>query len=169
MSANAIAFVSDIGDVDTTARDTLGSIRYDVNGVYKYVQFGATRTGQVTASLVKGDVVCYVLGTTADLDLLTLVDSANSVVGAGVVQGTNGVLAANVAVPATGGPYYGWVKIRGLVTLSNAAGGSPAAGSILTTTSATAKQVTVITTATSQVVGSYIDATNHIADVSFPY
>src|SRR5215469_16560289 len=91
-------FVSALTDVDTVAKDQLGAIRYELNGTYKYVQFGASRTTNVTAALALGDCVCYVLSAgSADLNRQTLVDSANSTAGAGVVMGT---------VAATGGPYY---------------------------------------------------------------
>ena len=168
MSANQLGFVSALGDIDTYARDTLGSIRYDANGVSKYVQFGASRTGQVSAQLVVGDVVCYVVGTTADLDLLTLVDEPNSAVGAGVVWGyPTDVTGTTVKVATTGGPYYGWIKIKGTVTLSNAAGGSAAAGNALTTSSASAKTVTKRANEADQTVGVLVDATNFVAQIDF--
>lgn len=173
MSANQLGFVSAIGDIDTTIRDTLGSIRYDVNGVYKYVQFGASRTGQATAQLVVGDVVCYVIGTTSDLDLLTLVDEPNSAMGAGVVVGySTDTTGTTVKVTTTGGPYYGWVKIEGVITLSAAAGGSAVAGDALTVgpvTTASAKQVTKRGNVADGYVGVLVDATNFVIDAKFAH
>lgn len=160
MSAVKVGFKSQLTDVDTSAMEDLGCTRFEENKIYKYVQFGATRTTNVTSALVAGDVVCYVLGTTADLDLMTLVDEANSVVGAGVCL---------ASVAATGGPFYGWIQIKGPVTLSAAVGGSGAAGDLCTTASASAKQVTKKTTASTQSVGVLIDATNNVIDADFPY
>lgn len=160
MSANQIGFVSAITDIDTTARDTPGSIRYDVNGVYKYVQFGATRTTNLTGALAAGDIACYVLGTTADLDLMTLADSANSAVGAGLVM---------AAVAATGGPFYGWLKVIGIGTLSGAPAGSPSAGDDLTNASASAKALTKVVTDAAPHVATLVDATNFVVQLHFSH
>jgi hypothetical protein len=160
MSSFKVTFKSQLTDVDTTAMEDLGAIRMDENGVHKYVQFGATRTTNVSGALVAGDVVCYVLGTTADLDLMTLVDEANTAVGAGVVE---------AAVAATGGPFYGWVKIKGTVTLSGTPAGSPAAGDELTPASASAKSLTKRATDNGQSVGVLVDATNFVMNCNFPY
>lgn len=157
-------FISALTDVDTVARDMLGAIRREINGFYKYVQFGATRTTQVTASLAAGDVACYVLGTTVDLNKLTLVDSANSAVGAGVVMGV---------IPNTGGPYFGWIQVCGTTTLNQAIGGTtPAAGNEITTTGASAKTVTKRAAVTDMAIGVVIDlsisATPNV-NVNFPF
>lgn len=136
MASQKISFKSGLTDIDTTAMEDLGCTRYDEGHLYKYVQFGATRTTNVTASLAAGDIVCYVMGATADLDLMTLVDSPNSAVGAGVVQAT---------VASTGGPYYGWVGIKGVFTMDQTIGGSPANGDALTVgpvTTSSAKTLT---------------------------
>lgn len=172
-AALQIGFVSALTDLDTYARDQLGSIRYEASGVFKYVQFGSSRTGQVSAALVQGDAVCYVLGVTADLDLLTLVDEPNSAVGAGIVAapaGASGVSGQSaVTIPTSGGPWFGWIQVGGTVTLSAAPGGSPAAGAALTTTSASNKKLTATAAYTNQYVGVYIDATNFVANIDFPY
>ena len=137
MASQKISFKSGLNDVDTTAMEDLGCTRYDEGHLYKYVQFGATRTTNLTGALAAGDIACYVMGATADLDLMTLVDEPNSAVGAGVVM---------AAVSATGGPYYGWLGIKGVFTLDNAIGGSsPVAGDALTVgpvTTASAKTLT---------------------------
>ena len=158
MAGFAQAFAPALTDVDTSAKAVLGVIRRDANRMYKYVQFGATRTTNVSGALVAGDVVCYVIGTTADLDLCTLVDEANSAVGAGVVV---------AAIAATGGPFYGWIQIKGAATLSTTVGGSGAAGDAITTSGASAKAVTKRANENDQTVGVYVDATNKVALIDF--
>lgn len=156
-------FVSALTDVDTSARDQLGAIRRELNGTYKYVQFGASRTTNVTASLAAGDVACYIVASTTDAGRLTLVDSANSILGAGVVMGT---------VASTGGPYYGWIQVGGVSTLNQAIGGSsPVAGNALTTTSASAKTLTKRAAATDQLCGVLFDngtSSTPVVSLTFP-
>lgn len=156
-------YVSQLSDVDTSARDMLGSIRRQLNGFYKYVQFGATRTGQVTGALNPGDVACYVIGTTADLDRLTLVDSPNSAIGAGVVMGV---------VPVTGGPYFGWIMVTGTCQLNNALGGAPAVGNEVTTTGATTRTMTTKAAVTNIGTGVAVDISvpaSPIVNINFPF
>lgn len=162
MVARLALFVTALTDVDTSARDQIGAIRMEQNGDYKYVQFGATRTTNVTAALASGDIACYVVGTTADLDLMTLVDSANSAIGAGAVLAT---------IPATGGPYYGWLKIRGRMTLDQTMSGSPAAGDMLTCAGAAAKLMAKRTAAAQTADATMVDVSTPAAPVvllSFP-
>lgn len=159
----AQGWVSALTDIDTVARDQLGAIRRALNGFYKYVQFGATRAGNVTAALAAGDVVCYVVGTTADLDRLTLADSPNSAVGAGVVM---------APIPNTGGPYFGWIMVCGTCQLNNALGGSAAAGNEVTSTGATAKTLTTKAAVTNISAGVAIDvsvAASPIVNINFPF
>ena len=166
MSSWKVSFKSQLTDIDTTAMEDLGCTRYDEAHLYKYVQFGATRTTNVTASLAAGDIVCYVMGATADLDLMTLVDSPNSAVGAGVVQAT---------VAATGGPYFGWIGIKGVFTLDQTIGGSPATGDALTVgpeTTASAKALTKRGNVEDGLVGLLVDnstSTAPVVTVDFPY
>lgn len=159
MPAPLLSFTTQLTDVDTTAQEPLGATRYDQNKVYKYVQFGATRTTNVTGTLVAGDAVCYVLGTTADLDLCTLVDSANSALGAGICPAT---------IAPTGGPYFGWIQIRGVCTLSGTAEGSAAAGDELTSNGASAKFLTIKNADAELNCGVLVDATNKVALLNYP-
>lgn len=155
-SSQIAAFVTSLTDIDTTARDQLGAIRADLNARYKYVQFGASRTTNVTASLAAGDIVCYVGLNTADLDKLTLVDSANSAVGAGMVLGT---------IAATGGPFFGWIQIQGVATLDQTMAGSPSAGDVLTTAAAAAKLMTKRVTDNAMECAVLVDNTTATAPV----
>lgn len=160
MAGFAQSFKSALTDVDTSAKEPLGTIRRDLNNLYKYIQFGATRTTNVTGALVAGDVVCYVLGTTADLDLCTLADSANSAVGAGVCM---------ASIAATGGPFFGWVQVKGAATLSTTVGGSAAAGDEITPNGASAKTLTLKNNYAEHNCGVLVDATNKVALINFPY
>src|SRR5215469_2778408 len=143
--------VAGITDIDTVAKDILGSLRYEQNLVFKYVQFGANSTGQVTSALASGDICCYVIGSAGPgsyLDQLIQVDEPNTILGAGVVQGT---------VAVTGGPYFGWVQLLGIATLDQTVGGSPSAGNSVTATSASAKTLTKMAAVTNQYNGVLID------------
>jgi hypothetical protein len=164
MSSPIVAFTTQLTDIDITAKEPLGAIRSDQNHVYKYVQFGASTTGQVTAALAAGDVACYVnaSGNATD-DMLQLVDVVNTNLGAGVVQAT---------VSATGGPYYGWLQIKGVATLDQVIGGSTAVGVPLTVSGATSKTLNAATSAPCQIVGWLVDSSTTSAPVvalAFPF
>jgi hypothetical protein len=108
-------------------------------------------------------VACYVVGTTADLDRLTLVDSPNSAIGAGVVMGS---------VPNTGGPWFGWIMVCGTCQLNNALGGSPAAGNEVTTTGAATKTLTVKAAVTNISAGVAVDVSvtaSPVVNINFPF
>jgi|SRR5215469_11639061 len=161
----AQGFISALTDVDTVARDLLGVIRRELNGFYKYVQFGASRTTNVTASMAAGDVACYVISAgSLDIDRLTLVDEPNSVLGAGVVM---------AAIPSTGGPYFGWLQVCGTTTLNQAIGGTtPAAGNEVTTTGASAKTVTKRAAVTDMAIGILVDnnvSATPVVNINFPF
>lgn len=166
MSSWKVSFKSNLTDIDTTPMEDLGCTRYDEAHLFKYVQFGASRSTNLTAALAAGDVVCYVMGSTADLDLMTLVDEPNSAVGAGVVQ---------AAVLATGGPYYGWIGIKGPFTLDQTIGGSPSTGDALTVgpvTTASAKALTKRGNVADGYVGVLVDnstSTAPVINADFPY
>lgn len=117
------SFKSALTDNDSTAQETLGVIRYDENGVYKYVKFSGT-----TASVI-GDFLCYVVSDTT----CKTADAANSVLPAGVCVGT----------VASGAVSYGWIKIEGIADL-NVALDSGSQGDALTNNGATAKTLKAI-------------------------
>ena len=142
-------FKSALTDVDSTAQDTLGAVRYDGNGTYKYVKFSGTTT------VAAGDVVCYVATDTTD----QTVDGANTNFGAGVAM----------AAVASGSVAYGWVKIKGVVTLSTAYAGSPTVGDQVTTAGAAAPAVTKRTTANAQSVGVVVHVANKIMACDFTF
>jgi hypothetical protein len=156
-------FVSALTDIDTYARDMVGSIRRELNGIYKYVQFGSSIATGPTAAIPAGSTVCYVLPAgNATLQRMMLCDSANSALGAGVAQGS---------VPAGQGLQFGWIQIRGTATLG-AALQSGAVGNNLSTTGAVALGMKVAAAVTDQIVAEAVDLTTAAAPVvllNFPY
>ncbi len=142
-------FKSQLGDNDSTNQEDLGAIRYDENKVYKYVKFSGT------TAVAVGDFVCYVLSDTTG----STVDGANTALAAGVAM----------AVAASGSVSYGWVKIKGVATLSTALAGSPAAGDQLSTNGATAPAVTKSTAANFQTAAIALNVTSKIVMVDCPF
>lgn len=135
----------------STDKENVGTLRFEGNSVYKWVEFSGT------TAVVAGDVVCYVM---SSIDTEVVVDGANSAVGAGVAM----------AAAATGAVSYGWIQTEGVATLALAFGGTtPTAGETVTTTGATAGTVTVTAAVTNQVVGVILDVTNKIMSCSFPH
>ena len=120
----AQSWKSALTDEDSSAQETLGTIREGDNKVYKYVKFSGT-TAQTA-----GDFVCYVVTD----ETLQTVDKAASVLPAGVAMITHS---------GTGTAYYGWIQIRGVATL-NVALDAGADGDALTNDGATAGTLTVI-------------------------
>ncbi len=130
------SFKAALGDVDTSPMEPLGTIRYERNGVYKYVKFSGT------TAVAIGDALCYVLSDTS----IQTVDAANSAVGAGIA----------VAVVASGTVQYGWIQIGGNCTLSTTTGG--AAGNALTNLGASNKVLKVVAAHTDPQVAILISA-----------
>jgi hypothetical protein len=109
------AFASKLSDVDTVARDQLGTLRFEGNKIYKYVQY---KEGAAATDGVAGEVTYYyapggdfaTLGYSGNKVTSDLSDSAE--VGAGVLQA------------AMSDNEYGWVQVRGpaLLTIALTAG-----------------------------------------------
>lgn len=146
------AWAPALGDTDTTPKTMLGTIRRDSANIYKYVKFSGT------TAIAVGDFLCYVASAGAT-DTMTTVDGANTSVPAGVAM----------AIVGTGTVLYGWIKVRGLATLSTALAGSPAAGDKLTTASATAPAVTKTVTDNASTACIAFDVTNKLVSVLCPY
>jgi hypothetical protein len=147
------SFKAQLTDVDSTAQEFLGQIRYDVNKVYKYVKFSGT------TAIAVGDFLCYVTSAGAT-DTATTVDGANAggLVGAGVA----------CAIVASGAVAYGWIQVRGLCVLSTALAGTPSIGDLLTNDGATTPAVTTITDVDSQEIGIAFDVTNKLIILTCP-
>lgn len=148
MAGQKLTFGTQVTDVDATARDDIGCLRYNENAVFKYVRFSGTTAINI------GDFLCYVATDATD----TTVDGANTAHGAGVAQ---------AAVPI--GPVaYGWIQIRGIATLSTALAGAPAVGDVLTSSGAAAPAVTKITAVNMQPVGFTVNVANKTVSLSCP-
>jgi hypothetical protein len=97
------AFVTPLDTVDTTDKEGLGTLRWEGNKCYKYIQYSEE------AAAVDGvaDEVCYYVGTAgyANNDVTSDL-SASDEVGAGVLQAS---LSDNE---------YGWIQIKGYAVLS---------------------------------------------------
>jgi hypothetical protein len=98
MAGMTQTFKAALIDVDTTPIELLGTIRNDVNAVYKYVKFSGTTVNAA------GDFVGYVV---ADL-LGQTVDGASAVVGAGM----------SVAAHPAGSITYGWIQVAGIAVVN---------------------------------------------------
>lgn len=105
-------FKTQLTDVDTTARDIVGSLRWEGDKLYKYVKL-LNDTASVTVAGVAGDPCAYVDGGPA-LNTVTLDNTSADAqpVLAGFLMGT----VAGVYNTA----YYLWVQVTGLVTVPTA-------------------------------------------------
>lgn len=134
--------------LDTTAQELLGAIRYEDNAVYKYVKFSGT------LALVANDFVCYVVSDLTN----TTVDGTNSVLGAGMALASHS---------GTGSAYYGWIQIRGTVTLSTALTAG-ADGDALTVIGAGNKTLDVSALVTDVIYAIAVDASAKIVNLTCP-
>jgi len=103
------AFASKLTDVDSVAREALGTLRFEGNKVFKYVEI---KNVTATVAGAKGDPVAYGAagGYNTSKVVLDLSDAdGTKAIAAGVLQGTvAGVLATS---------YFGWIQIKGPATL----------------------------------------------------
>jgi len=122
-------FVTKLTDVNSTAQEVLGTLRFEGNKVYKYVEFKNTTA---TVAGAAGSLVGYnaATGYLNNKVVADLTDADAAVFPAGVT------LAAVTGTLATS--YFIWIQIKGYVVLDTAVT-SGAAGSpfYLTTTDKT--------------------------------
>lgn len=111
-------FVTQLTDVDTTARDIVGDIRCESGKFYKYVKL-ANYTATVAG--VAGDPVAYVKAATdatgaaaKNAVVLDMSDAAAQPELAGFLMGTV------AGVHTTPTIYYCWIQLTGLVTVPTA-------------------------------------------------
>lgn len=130
-------FKTQLTDVDTSARDVVGSLRWENDILYKYVKLA-----NVTATVagVAGDPVAYkatyAAGIAVHTVVLDLTDADAQPICAGFLMGTvTGTLAT---------AYYCWIQLTGPVVVPTAIGGAPVIGSgvMLDTTDKTLTKVT---------------------------
>ena len=121
-------FATPLTEVSTTAKEELGTIRFEGEKVYKYVKI-ANVTATVAAA--SGDPVAYKADKYDEHTVVTDNTDADTIgIPAGVLQGTvAGVLAVS---------YYGWIQLKGYAVLNSALAGSPSVGDELTILAATA-------------------------------
>lgn len=113
------AFVTPLDAVETTDKEGVGTIRWEGNKCYKWVQLQNTTA---TVAVVAGDAVAYFAETGHDTSRVVsdVTDADTIPVGAGLVQATiAGVLAT---------AYYCWIQIKGPATAAQTIGGSAADG-----------------------------------------
>lgn len=104
-------FLTPLTAVETTDKETVGTIRFEGNKVYKWVKFLNT---SATVAGAAGDAVAYtaVDGYDDNEVCMDLDDADTKPIGAGTVQ---------AAVTGTAGTaYYCWIQIKGADTLNDA-------------------------------------------------
>lgn len=140
------------GQPQASAKDSLGTLRFENAAVYKYVQFSGT------TAVNAGDVVCYV-GSASDPNGV-IVDNASTAMAAGVAQ---------AAVPAGAGAQLGWIQIKGFAVVARALAGTPTAGQYLTTSGAAVGAMTLITSVAMEACAIAYDVANRKIQCDFPY
>lgn len=112
-------FASKLTDVDTVAREQLGTIRFEGNKVYKYVQLKNTTA---TVAGAAGKAVAYgaLTGYANNLVVVDLTDAeATMAFAAGITL---------AAITGTAGTtYYCWIQIKGPATTSASVASAAAA------------------------------------------
>ena len=119
MSGIKQTFVTKLTDVNSTAQEPLGSLRFEGNKVYKYVKLSNVTAAVAVAA---GSLIAYLAATGYATHTVVSdnTDADSAVFAAGVTQA--------VAAGALLTDYYLWIQIKGAATLDTAVG-SGAAGS----------------------------------------
>ena len=141
----------------TEATDKLGTIRVELNKIYKYVKLKAVPTAEVDASALDG--VCYTDYSAHEVGT----DFAD-------IEATNlgaGILVAAIDMSADVGKYV-WIQIKGPALLNTAVGGTPVAGIDFQCHASTdltfTKSVTLV-----QRMGTYISGTGNEVALDCPF
>lgn len=120
MSGLKQTFITKLTDVNSTAQEPLGTLRYENNYVYKYVEIKNT-TATVAGAL--GSPVGYfaLTGYVSNRVVVDQSDSDNPPICAGILQGD--------IVGTLGVSEFGWIQIKGAATLgiavTNGTAGAP--------------------------------------------
>lgn len=145
--AESTPYNSAIGDVDVSAKDMLGALRFYNNKWYKYVKI-ANVTATVAGAV--GDPCSYKATYDGSTCVLDQSDAEAITVCAGFLTG---------AVTGTSGTaYYTWVQLTGLVTVPTAVTGGAIGKTCYCAAGATDKTLLVAAAAFNQVVGTLLDA-----------
>jgi hypothetical protein len=142
-------FKTALTDVKVYDAEQVGTIRFEGNKVYKWVQFAG-----VTA-VAAGKAVSYLATAGADL-LENIVDGASTAIGAGIAQ----------AAVGAGSVQYGWIQIQGPCVFAGTVTGAAGAG---LTTAGAGNGNLVVTTGVSPEMAILLDATNLIVLCAFPW
>lgn len=144
-------FKTQLTDVDTSAKDVLGSLRCEGEKWYRYVKL-INDTASVTVTGVNGDPVSYTDGGVANNEVTLDVTSADATdpILAGCLSLASGVTLAGTYNTT----YYLWIQVTGLVTVPTAvtsgvigSGAMTAAGdkTLTVTTGVRANRATLVT------------------------
>lgn len=145
-------FVTKLTDVNTTAQEVLGTLRFDGNKVYKYVEIKNT-TATVAGAI--GDAVAYFAATGYGNNRV-VVDLSDADATVPFAAGTLcGVITGTLTVAE-----YGWIQIKGPATMSVAVT-SGAAGKTFKL-STTDKTASVSTAATDNNMGVSMNSTTGV-------
>lgn len=138
-------FQGPLDQMDDTDKEGVGTLRFEGNKVYKYLNL---TNGSGNVAVAAGDVVFY-----TSADQIAATPDLTDVVGcaAGVAQGA-------VAQSTTGGK-YGWVQVRGVAQLStNVSAG--AVGNALTHVGAADKTLDASALVTDPIVAFLLSTTS---------
>lgn len=145
--AESTPFNTAIGDVDSTAKDALGALRFENQKWYKYVKV-ANVTATVAGAV--GDPVSYKATYDGSTCVIDQSDAETITVCAGFLTG---------AVTGTAGTaYYTWVQLTGIVTVPTAITGGAIGKTCYCAAGTTDKTLLVGAAAYNQIVGTELDA-----------
>ena len=96
-------FITPLDDVSTTDKEDVGTLRFEGNKIYKYIQYSEEAAA---VDGVAGEVAYYVAETGYALNDVTSDLDASDEVGAGVLQA------------ALSDNEYGWIQIKGYAVLT---------------------------------------------------
>lgn len=145
------AFASKLTDVDTVARDQLGTLRFEGNKVYKYCKL---RNITATVAVAAGTLLAYEAADGyANHHVVSDHTDADAAINPAGVAGAvvAGILATD---------YYIWVQVKGQATLDTAVT-SGAAGSPFYMTAAD-KSSAIVSAVTQSPVGRSMNATTGV-------
>jgi hypothetical protein len=153
MSGLKQTFLTPLTEVSSVAKEILGSLRFENNKIYKYVNIKNT-TATVAGAI--GDLVAYFASTgyASNRVVVDLSDAdATMPFGAGILCG---VVTGTLTVD-----YYGWIQIKGPATITVAVTSGVAGQSFKM--SATDKTGTIATAVTDNRVGVCVNTTTSVA------
>ena len=115
-------FQTPLSEVSSSDKEGIGTLRFEGSKLYKYVKILNTTA---TVAGVAGDIVAYGAATGAEDNTVVLDrdDADTNPIGAGALVGT--------VTGTAGTAEYGWIQVKGHITLSTAVGGSAGDGDML--------------------------------------